>query len=86
MTQRVDEPLEEYAEWTMRPMKRFNSHEKSLSMEKRVRTLAFEERTAANPRIKRAQERDSPAIDVSDLKERMGKLTKFYSYFRAYFR
>ena len=29
----------------MRLMKRFNSHEKSLSIDKRVRTLAFEERT-----------------------------------------
>ena len=125
MTQRVDEPLEEFAERTlkmasdghyvipgiwvqtlavgaflqgcvdknsalstmhrepqtvdeaMRLMKRFNSHEKSLLIDKRVRTLAFEERPPVNPQIKRVQERDSPAINVSELNESIGKLTKF---------
>ena len=60
----------------MRPMKRFNSHEKSLSIEKRVRTLAFEERAPVNPQIKRVQERGSPAIDVSELNDNVGRLTK----------
>ena len=60
----------------MRLMKRFNSHEKSLSIEKRVRTLAFEERAPVNPQIKRVQERGSPAIDVSELNDSIGRLTK----------
>ena len=60
----------------MRLVKRFNSHEKSLSIDKRVRTLAFEERTPVNPQIRRIQERDSPVIDVSELNECIGKLTK----------
>ena len=60
----------------MKPMKRFNSHEKSLSIDKRVRTLAFKERTPINYLIKRVQERDSPAIDVSELNESIGKHTK----------
>ena len=45
-------------------------------MEKRVRTLAFEEWTPVNPQIKLFQERDSPAIVVSELNESIGKLTK----------
>ena len=60
----------------MRLMKRFNSHEKSLSKEKRVQTLAFEERAPANPQIYRVQERGSPALDVSELNDSIGKLTK----------
>ena len=40
----------------MRLMKRLKGHEKSLLMDKRVRTLAFEERTPVNPQIKRVKE------------------------------
>ena len=43
----------------IRLMKRCNSHAKSLSIEKRVRTLVFEERSPVNPQVKRVYEEEA---------------------------
>ena len=54
-------------------MRRFHGHEKALSVERRVRTLALEE---GAPQMNRVQEEWSGSLDVGELNENIEKLTK----------
>ena len=112
--QRVDEPLPEFAERTLRMAadgysgmggewiqvlavdaflmgctdkrsarsaldrdpKTVDGHDKALSVERRVRTLALEEGDPVAPQVNRVQEERSGSLDVGELNENIEKLTK----------
>ena len=57
-------------------MRRFHGHEKALSIERRVRTLALEEEDPVVPQVNRVQEERSGSLDVGELNENIEKLTK----------
>ena len=57
-------------------MRRFYGHEKALSVERRVRTLALEEGDPVAPQVNRVQEERSGSLDVGGLNENIEKLTK----------
>ena len=57
-------------------MRRFHGHEKALSVERRVRTLALEEGDPVAPQVNRVQEERSGSLDVGELNENIEKLTK----------
>ena len=57
-------------------MRRFHCHEKALSVERRVRTLALEEGGPVAPQMNRVQEERSGSLGVSELNENIEKLTK----------
>ena len=57
-------------------MRRFHGHEKALSIERRVRTLALEEGDPVVPQVNRVQEERSGSLDVGELNENIEKLTK----------
>ena len=57
-------------------MRRFHGHEKALSVERRVPTLALEEWDPIAPRVNRVQEERSDSLDVGELNENIEKLTK----------
>ena len=51
-------------------MRRFQCHEKELSVEMRVRTLALEEGDPVAPQVNRVQEERSGSLDVGELNEK----------------
>ena len=51
-------------------------HEKALSVERGVRTLALEEGDPVAPQVNRVQEERSGSLDVGELNENIEKLTK----------
>ena len=57
-------------------MIRFHGHEKALSVERQVRTLALEEEDPVVPQVNRVQEERSGSLDVGELNENIEKLTK----------
>ena len=57
-------------------MRQFHGHEKALSVERRVRTLALEEGDPVSPQVIRVQEERSGSLDVGELNENIEKLTK----------
>ena len=57
-------------------MIRFRGHEKALSVERRVRTLALEEGDHVAPQMNRVQEERSGSVDVGELNENIEKSTK----------
>ena len=57
-------------------MRQFHGHEKALSVEKRVRTLALEERDPVVPQVNRVKEERSGSLDIGELNENIEKLTK----------
>ena len=57
-------------------MRRFHGHEKAFSIERRVWILAMEERDPVAPKVKIIQEERSGTLDVDELNENIGKLTK----------
>ena len=57
-------------------MRRFHGHEKVLSVERRVRTLALEEGDPVATQVNRVQEERSDSLDVGELNENIEKLTK----------
>ena len=57
-------------------MRRFHGHEKALSVERRVRTLALEEGDPVARQVNRVQEERSGSLDVGELNENIEKLTK----------
>ena len=57
-------------------MRRFHGHEKALSVERRVRTLALEEGDPVAPQVNRVQKERSGSLDVGELNENIEKLTK----------
>ena len=56
--------------------RRFHGHEKALSVEMRVLTLALEERDPVAPHVNRVHEERSGSLDVDELNENIEKLTK----------
>ena len=60
----------------MSRMKRFHGHEKALTVERRVRTLALEEVDHVTPQVNRVQEERSSSLDVGELNKNIEKLTK----------
>ena len=58
------------------PMRRFHGHEKALSIERRVRTLAPEEGDPIAPQVNRVQEERSGSLDVGEWNEKIEKMTK----------
>ena len=57
-------------------MRRFHGHQKALSVERRVRTLALEEWDPVAPQVNRVREERSGLLDVGELNENIQKLTK----------
>ena len=57
-------------------MRRFHGHEKELSVERRVRTLALEEGDPVSPKVNRVQDERSCSLDVGELNENIENLTK----------
>ena len=57
-------------------MRQFNGHEKALSVERRVRTLALEEVDPVAPQVNIVQEERSNSLDIGELNENIEKLTK----------
>ena len=57
-------------------MRRFSSHERALSTEKRVRSLAVEEGAPAPPQIQRVEATSSTPINVGELNASISKLTE----------
>ena len=60
----------------MPSMRRFHGHEKALSVERRVRTLALEEVDPVAPQVNRVQEERSSSLEVGELNEKIEKFTK----------
>jgi len=60
-------------------MKRFHGYEKVLAVERRVRTLGLEEAASEAPQVNRVQEEGRKSVDVGELNESIGKLTKLLS-------
>ena len=61
-------------------MRRFHGHEKALSVERRLRTMALEEGAPVAPQVNRVQEERSGSLDVGELNENIEKLTKLLAY------
>ena len=60
-------------------MRRFHGHQKALTVERRVRTLALEEVDPVSPNVNRVQKVRSNSLDVGELNENIEKLTKLLS-------
>ena len=57
-------------------MRQFRGHEKALTVERRVRTLALNEVDPVDPQVNRVQEERSFSLDVGELNENIEMLTK----------
>ena len=57
-------------------IRRFHGHEKALSVERRVQTLALEEGDPVAPQVNRVKEERSGSLDVGELNDNIEKLTK----------
>ena len=63
-------------------MRRFHGHEKTLSVERRVWTLALEEGDPVAPQVNRVQEERPGSLDFGELNENIEKLTKLLTTWR----
>ena len=57
-------------------MKRFHGYKKVLAVERRVCTLGLEEAASEAPQVNRVYEEGRKSVDVGELNESIGKLTK----------